>query len=205
MNKGIIKDTLALFFITLLAGILLGTVYEITKAPIENQTQIRKENAYKEVFSTGEEFVEFDCSNQEAVLSEGEFSQAEINQVMEVFTDGNLAGYVMTATTHEGYGGDIQFAIGIQKDGTVNGISILSISETAGLGMKAKDEAFGSQFANKKVDGFVYTKSGAVGENEIDAISGATITTNAVTNGVNACLYYFKQISANGEGGTGNE
>ena len=104
---------------------------------------------------------------------------------------GSLLGYVITVTTKEGYGGDIQFSIGIRTDGTVNGMSILSISETAGLGMRA-DEVLKPQFADKQVEKFEYTKSGAASESQIDAISGATITTNAVTNGVNAGLYYFQ-------------
>ena len=104
---------------------------------------------------------------------------------------GSLLGYVITVTTKEGYGGDIQFAVGVRLDGTVNGMSILDIAETAGLGMRAED-VLKPQFAGKQTDKFEYTKSGATSENQIDAISGATITTNAVTNGVNAGLYYFQ-------------
>ena len=61
----------------------------------------------------------------------------------------------------QGYGGDITFTLGIRNDGTVNGYEILSISETAGLGMKAKEDAFKQQFSGKKVDSFAYTKTGA--------------------------------------------
>ena len=100
-------------------------------------------------------------------------------------------GYVITVTTHEGYGGDIRFSVGIRNDGTVNGISILNIAETPGLGMKA-EEVLKPQFAGKTVSQFAYTKTGAVATEEIDAISGATITTNALVNGVNAGLNYFK-------------
>ena len=81
--------------------------------------------------------------------------------------------------------------MGIQKDGTLNGISILSISETAGLGMKA-ESVLKPQFENKKVANFTYTKSGSTMDSQIDAISGATITTNAVTTAVNAGLYVFQ-------------
>ena len=73
----------------------------------------------------------------------------------------------------------------------MNGMSILDIAETAGLGMRAED-VLKPQFAGKQVEKFEYTKSGATSEDQIDAISGATITTNAVTNGVNAGLYYFQ-------------
>ena len=81
--------------------------------------------------------------------------------------------------------------MGVTVDGVTNGISFLSISETAGLGMKAKEDDFKNRFSGKEVSQFVYTKNGASADNEIDALSGATITTNAVTNGVNAGLYYI--------------
>ena len=77
--------------------------------------------------------------------------------------------------------------------------SLLSISETAGLGMRA-EEVLKPQFAGKNVAKFAYSKSGASADNEIDAISGATITTNAVTNGVNAGLYYFQTVLGGGDG-----
>ena len=114
---------------------------------------------------------------------------------------GNVLGYVITVTTKEGYGGDIKFSIGIRQDGLVNGISILEIAETAGLGMRA-EEVLKPQFADKNVEQFEYSKSGAVSENQVDAISGATITTNAVVNGVNAGIYYFQTEL---KGGSGNE
>ena len=84
--------------------------------------------------------------------------------------------------------------MGIDNEGTVKGIELLKISETAGLGMKAKEDAFRNQFAGKNVTQFSYTKTGAASDFEIDAISGATITTKAVTNAVNAGLEYFVRL-----------
>ena len=73
--------------------------------------------------------------------------------------------------------------------------------------MEAKQPAFYEQFSGKKVDAFAYTKSGATAENEIDALSGATITSNAVTNAVNAGLCYARDLGLSdaGQGGDGNE
>ena len=65
------------------------------------------------------------------------------------------------------------------------------------------EEVLKPQFADKNAESFEYVKTGAAGENQIDAISGATITTHAVTNGVNAGLYYFREVLM--EGGDGNE
>lgn len=196
MNSESIKNTVSLMLITLIAGLLLGLVYEITKEPIREERQRAKEEAYKEVFADAVSFenIELDSDKTDGELAKQGFN-ATVDEAMEVFDkSGNLAGYVLTVTDHEGYGGDIQFAMGVKKDGTVNGISFLSISETAGLGMKAAEDDFKNQFADKNVTSFAYTKNGASAENEIDALSGATITTNAVTNGVNAGLFYISTL-----------
>ena len=91
--------------------------------------------------------------------------------------------------------------VGVGADGTVNGVSITEIKETAGLGMKAPD-VLTPQFADKKVQSFTYVKNGASAENEVDAISGATVTTKAVTNAVNGGLRVALELL---EGGAVNE
>ena len=118
------------------------------------------------------------------------------NYVDKVITPFSNNGFHCTLDK-EGYGGDIQFTLGITNEGTTNGISILAISETPGLGMEA-ESVLKPQFEGKKAAQFNYTKTGAVSEDQIDAISGATITTNAVTNGVNAGLYYFQNVLGGG-------
>ena len=140
-----------------------------------------------------------------AYFMAGKDSNVDINEVMRALDSaGQLMGYVITVTDHEGYGGDIQFSMGVTLDGTLNGISLLSISETAGLGMKAGDVLV-PQFANKKVESFTYTKSGSTNDSEIDTISGATITTNAIVNGVNSGLLFFNSVLTESEGGVINE
>ena len=193
--KSMLKDAAILFAITLVAGFLLGAVYDVTKEPIAIQTAKKKNEACKEVFA--------DAVNFEAMeTAEGvEGAPADVDAAYQALAeDGTLMGYVLEVTTHEGYNGDIQFAMGIRLDGTVNGISLLSIAETPGLGMKA-EEVLKPQFTQKKASQFIFTKTGATAEEQIDAISGATITTNAVVVGVNTGLAYFQ----NELGGTANE
>lgn len=196
--KEMMKNTGILLAITVIAGLLLGVVYQVTKEPIAEQEAKAKQEACQEVFADA---ASFGMIGVETMVVEG-YEQESIDEVMEAKdASGELLGYVITVTTKEGYGGDIQFSVGVRMDGTVNGISILAISETAGLGMRA-DEVLKPQFAGKQVEKFVYTKSGATADDQIDAISGATITTNAVTNGVNAGLYYFQTVLG---GGSANE
>lgn len=204
MNK-LIKDTCAITLITLIAGLALGVVQDITKEPIAQQELLAKEKAYKAVFADADSFGEIvlgeDAQKLESYLDENGYSAQNVDEVMAALdASGEEIGYAFTMTTSEGYGGDIQFAMGVTMDGTLNGISILSIGETAGLGMKADTDSFKDQFKDKKVERFVYTKNGASADNEINAISGATITTNAMTNGVNAGLCAFQYMKGGIEG-----
>ncbi len=191
--------------ITLVSGLLLGLVYEVTKEPIRQQEEKQKTAAYQEVFADAAAFEEMEeRENWEPIVQEsleqaGLTGKDQIDEVWKALSaDGSVLGAVLEVTSKEGYGGDIEFAVGIRTDGTVNAISILSISETAGLGMKADTEEFKSQFSGKNVDVFSYTKTGAAQEDEIDAISGATVTTNALVNGVNAGLTSFRALSEGG-------
>lgn len=207
--KKMMKDAFILFLITLLSGALLGIVYEVTKEPIAKQEKLATEAAYKEVFANAAGFEEISCKpdlspEQLTAFVKEQGLDASIDSVSAALDEGGQTiGYVLTVTDHEGYGGDIQFTMGLTNDGTLNGVSILSISETAGLGMRA-EEVLKPQFAGKCVDSFTYTKTGAAGEDQIDAISGATITTNAFVNGVNAGLACFHEFLMP-EGGNANE
>lgn len=194
MNK-IVKNTLVLTAITLVAGLLLGIVYDITKEPIASAQENRKQEAFQAVLPGANKFEieeSFDVKVAEKIIQENGFSDDITEVAAGIDQDGKTMGYVINVTSHEGYGGDIQLSVGILNDGTVKGIEMLSISETAGLGMKANESDFKNQFKDKEVSQFVYTKSGEKGDDKIDAISGATITTNAVTNAVNSALVYFE-------------
>lgn len=201
--KEMMKNTGIMLAITLIAGLLLGIVYQVTKEPIAVQEAKAKQEACQEVFADAASFDAVEAVPvEESAWNGAGYGQESVDEVMMAKDSaGSTLGYVVTVTTKEGYGGDIRFTVGVRMDGTVNGISILSISETAGLGMRA-EEVLKPQFAGKNVEKFEYTKSGAASENQIDAISGATITTNAVTNGVNAGLYYFQTQL---KGGSENE
>lgn len=195
--KKILKDAFALLMITLVAGILLGFVYSITKEPIAVQEQLTKEKSCQEVFADAAAFDNNteDLEAARAAMAAAGYEVQTLSEILEAKdASGNTLGYVLSIIDPEGYGGDISFMMGIRLDGTLNGISILSIGETAGLGMNADTDAFKSQFANKKVDKFTFTKTGSTSDSEIDALSGATITTTAMTNGVNAGLAAFSSL-----------
>ncbi|MDE6128693.1 MAG: RnfABCDGE type electron transport complex subunit G [Lachnospiraceae bacterium] len=203
-----LKNAGILFAITLLAGIALGFIHELTKEPIAHQQELKVQRACAEVFSQASAFQEVNPFELPTALGSslliGVAAEhnaelgAEVGEVYRALSqDGSLIGYVLKVTTKEGYGGNIELMVGITMEGSISGISILSISETPGLGMQAGDVLV-PQFAGRTAEAFVYTKTGAAAENEIDAISGATITTRAVTNAVNAGLFYFEILLKGG-------
>ncbi len=185
--KNIIKNTAILTVITLVSGLLLGVVYDITKEPIALAKEKAKNEAYQAVMQEADTFEALDVEAVELSI-EG----CTVDEVVAAKAGSEVVGYVVTTTTNAGYGGNIQVSVGIAADGTVKGIEMLSIAETAGLGMNATTPEFKGQYADKLVDSFVVNKAGASADNEISAISGATITSNAVTGAVNTAIEYFK-------------
>lgn len=198
--KEIIKNSLILCAITLISGLLLGVVYEVTKEPRAKQQEKAKQEAYFKVFKKADSFenVKFDAKEMKKYLKKGGYGSkvAFINEIVAAKdSSGNDLGYVVTVTDKEGYGGEIKLTIGITNDGIVNGISFLTLAETAGVGMKAGEPKFKNQFANKEAQIFDYTNNSAGLTNHIDAIGGATVTTKAVVNGVNAGVLAYEFIS----------
>jgi electron transport complex protein RnfG len=204
----LLKDGLKLVIITLVAGIALGAIYSITKKPIADQEIKKQQEAYQAVFPDAASFEEVEGFSEEAASGviaayanpiEGHEGDTISSAVTAMDGTGNVLGYIFNVKTSKGYGGDIQLTVGIQADGTVNGYSVLSIGETAGLGMHAKDTgdgAWANQFAGKQVESFQVVKdgSGSTDDSKIDAISGATITSKAVTGAMNSCLAYYQSL-----------
>lgn len=188
-----LREAGILFCITLIAGLALGFVYELTKEPRRIQQEKAIQEACIAVFPEAKEqetqlrFEDTGYVPEEALAAELAETNVKIGTVFAAYDNDTLYGYVVESTSTKGYGGDIVLYVGVGTDGTVNGVSITEISETAGLGMEAPNVLV-PQFAGKRVESFVYTKTGAAAENEVDAISSATITTRAVTNAVNGGL-----------------
>ena len=191
--KTLIKNALVLFVITLVAGVSLGFVYQVTKEPIAYQAELAQIKANQAVFPDAANFedVALDDATVEKILSNADYNKIQINSAKKaVDSAGAELGYVIQVTSG-GYGDNIVFTVGITNEGSVNGISLISINETPGLGMNA-EKVLVPQFAGKPAAQFVVTKNAAASDSEISAISGATITSKAVTYGVNAAVEYFQ-------------
>ena len=176
--KNIIKNAIILTLITLVAGSALAFVYSITKEPIAQAEIKATQEAYKTVFDTAEEFKELELAEY------NDENGAVVSAVSSAVKGDDIIGFVMT-TAAKGYGGDIKVAVGIDKNGALTGISILdAANETPGLGAKVKEDDFTSQFAGVKASEL---------DSQVDAISGATFSTNGVKNAVDAAFNYFEK------------
>lgn len=200
MNKRIIHDALILTAFTLVLGLILGVVYGITKDPIDKANIAAAQKAYQAVFADADSFetVDYDADKANEIVADAGYKDT-IDDVEEALDkSGENLGYVITVTAKDGSQGSITFSVGIQNDGTVNGYSITSIAETPGLGMKAEEEEFYSQFEDKNVEAFNVVKQTPASDDEIEAITGSTITSKAMANGCNAAIVYFQNALQGG-------
>lgn len=165
-EAGPVQLIVTLFAISAICAVLLGLVNNITMGPIEVATQAKTQAA------------------MEAVLPADSYTEVAYTGgdplVTKVYQAGD-AGYVVQVAP-SGFGGVLDIMVGVNTDGTCSGVSIISHSETSGLGANATKEDFRSQFVGKS--NVAVTKDGG----EIAALTGATITSRAVCNGVNAAI-----------------
>ncbi len=182
--KAILVPAIALLLICLVATTLLAGTNMVTAQKIA-QNAIEKENASRMV----------------VLPTAGDFSEvttleSDITYCTGLTKDGEVIGYVFTSGA-KGYGGTVGVMVGVDKDGVITGIEILSHSETPGLGANATGEAFKSRFSGKSGE-LTVDKNSNDGQN-IQAITAATITSKAVVGAVNAALTEFETIKGGAE------
>lgn len=172
--KEFLIPTVILFVICLIATALLGITNDVT-APIIEQLAIETEtNSRKTVFPNAVSF------------GEATSPKEGVSVVAALDESGNTIGYVVVNSS-KGYGGDVSVMTGVTADGKVTGVNILSHSETPGLGAKSKsDDAWREQFKGLVKE--ITVSKDKAGENSIDAITGATITSRAVVDAVNEAI-----------------
>ncbi len=199
-KQSMIKDALILCAISLIAALALGFVNELTKDRIAQLEAEKKAAAYREVFPDAAAILDIGASDVLAqvqedsveLLAAGGFVNTTIDEICIVQdATGTTIGYVASVST-KAYDA-MTLTFGYTTDGTITGLSFLSIKETPGIGMKADLPDFKDQFVGNKADKLVSVKSGA-GAGEINAISGATYTTDGVINGVNAGIHVMKEL-----------
>lgn len=171
--KEIIKVGLILFVITALSALILAVANSVTSPIIAENNKIKTEKMMQALLTDADSF---------------EIVDVEAQQVVEAYIAKSGDDVVGTCVVSEanGYGGAVKVITGIDKEGKVTGVDILEHSETPGLGANATKPEFKSQFEGMTMN--IGVSRGSASGNEINAMSGATVTSKAVTEAVNAAL-----------------
>jgi len=170
-KSSFINMVVALFVITLVAGLSLGYVNDLTKGPKAKAKLERKVNALKEVLP---DFNNNPVSDVKMVASEKAKDSIEIYTAL---MNDEVKGTAIIGSSEKGFSGLVKIMVGFMPDGTIKNIVVLEQKETPGLGTKMKDDKFVNQFRGKNPESFnvMPTKDGG----DVDALTGATITTRA--------------------------
>ena len=173
---------LILTIIVLVAAVLLVLTNGLTADKIEAQSLAAAEASRRSVMPAAEAFEAKDISAY--APADGGYT---VDDCYEVKSGGETIGYTAQVTV-KGYGGPIEIIVGVDTEGKITAVSIggSDFSETAGMGAKVKEDAFRTQF-----DGLTPP---IVLKEDIDAVTGATISSRAVTNGVNGAAAYIASI-----------
>lgn len=190
--KEIIKLGVVLLVVCMIAAFALSMTNEVTKDKILENTIIANRQARQEVYSDADDFVLIASSDESATYDAHPASvdymaqHPEVVEVYQAMANGEHVGFVIK-TEPKGYGGALEVVVGFSLDGTLQGVRVGNHQETPGLGAKAKTEDFYNQYNGLSVQSAVDVVKVDItsGNNEIKAISGATITSKAVTQGVN--------------------
>ena len=191
--KEIIKIGIILFLITAISAALLAFVNGKTAPLIEKNSLVKEQEALREVMPEAAEFEEtaIDCATGIGIDDNNALNKIYLAKD----TSKNVIGVcVITETT--GYDKGIQTVTGVDKDLKVTGVEIISMNETPGLGAKASEEGFRSQYIGKSAE--IGVSKSAASDTDIQAISGATKTSNGVTNGVNIALRVAEMVPMGG-------
>lgn len=168
----VLRLTLTLFLITTIVAGLLGLVNYVTADTIAEQIAQKAENAMRQVLEA-DGYEPLDVPEDSAVTA--------------AYRAGDK-GYVVRVAPN-GFGGAIDMMVGVDKAGAVTGVAIVSQSETASLGANCTREDFRAQFTGKSGTLSVSKDGG-----EIEALTGATVTSRAVTEGVNTALEFVQEV-----------
>ncbi|MBR6522127.1 MAG: RnfABCDGE type electron transport complex subunit G [Oscillospiraceae bacterium] len=164
---------IVLFVVTAVVALLLGMVDFITRDKIAANIKAKTDAAMSAVISA-DEYIQLDSFTDNSGLVKSVYEAKN--------SDGTFVGYVAEVSP-SGFGGAINMVVGVDAYGNVSGISIVKMTETSGLGANASNTSFREQYIGK-TGTLAVDKDGG----EIVALTGATVTSRAVTDGVNAVL-----------------
>jgi electron transport complex protein RnfG len=193
MFKEIIKPALILFLVCAFITGALAYVNGVTKPIIDENNKIAEQESLMKVYNDTDNFLE--AKTAEELKAEGIDVSENIEKLYIAQKNGQSVGYV-AAVFSRGYGGQIKILVGIDNDLNIKGVYLTSHNETPGLGAKASDPKFTDQFLGKAPEKeYNVVKRVANNENEIQAITAATVTSKAVTKGIDEAVALIRLIA----------
>lgn len=183
--KYLMKLTLTLLITCVIVAGLLGLVNNVTEGPIADINKAATEKAMSAVVADPSSTFSDPLTITDAMTAAATQFSTTVDSVYEVDSNGSPAGYAIKMIA-SGSQGNIEMMVGVDTDGAVTGVSIVKNQETSGIGSKVMNNENGvlDQFVGMShADGNVLV----VGTN-VDAITGATVSTRGVTSGVNGAL-----------------
>ncbi|MGI6538639.1 MAG: RnfABCDGE type electron transport complex subunit G [Caldicoprobacterales bacterium] len=170
-----LKMGFKLLLITVIATFALALTQMITEEPIKVRAEKASNEARTAVLSSADEFIELEVDEE---------AYPNVIRAFKGLADGNLEGYVFQVS-NRGYGGNLEVLVGFNNEGTLSGLRVISHKETPGLGAKVQDSHYCEQYKGLPVDE-------EISSNEINVISGATVSSNAVTSAVNHAIDFYQ-------------
>ena len=177
--KNIIRTGFALAFVCLIASTGLALTYSLTKDQIERQIREQQLKAAKKVLPMVEKTEDF--KDLEDLVEKAKESVDIADKIFEGYKDGKVVGYAIQVLP-KGYGGPVKTVVGLNLEGEVLAIEVVSHLETPGLGTEVIEGQFMEQFPGKTFEDIIELNKG------IDGITGATKTSRAITKGIRAAL-----------------
>ena len=186
-NHKLIMPAVILCVICLITTGLLSLTYELTREQRAKQEEAAANANRLALFPEAAGFLSFDLPEPGNIVG----GLKEIMQVQS--SDGKSLGYLVVGE-RRGYGGQVPVMIAISNEGIISGVRVLSNEETPGLGKKVEGSAFLQQFFLKPADRKFALSAQSGQDQQVDAISGATISSRAVTEAVNIAVLTYTQL-----------
>lgn len=187
--KDIIRLGSILLGFGIVSALLLGLTYQVTLEPITQSRALADQQNQQMVAPEAEQFIAVD----ESILEKIQTKNPGIIDIVQAEKAGQVLGYVVKSNTN-GFGGPMEVMVGIDESGTLTGIRLGNHAETPGLGDNANKPEFYDQFPGKDIVSGIGVNKGEPGNNEIQAITGATVTSRAVVDAVNAVKVVIEEV-----------
>jgi electron transport complex protein RnfG len=189
MNK-ILNLAIRLFAICAVAALVLAVTNNATAPVIAEREAEELAESLKVASPEAEEFEELSEEQKEKIAAANE----NVGTAYLAKKGGETVGYVFYAIGKGGYDGDIEFILGLDKEGTITGYQVMKSSETPGLGSRVAEDPFVSSVVGKKTDQPVVAVDNPTGDYEIQAISQSTVSVNAILNGINGAVAAIQEM-----------